>query len=151
MDSSEVDDEMPLLVEDDGSDDEDDAVRQGSSFSAVSVRCSVLVSPCFLLQNAGWDMDLAKALFQSTLTAPHNNTKNVMLRCNGGAAPHQTGEGSKGQNNQRQRSRDGDVLGSDLPQVLSCVSVLAAVAAAFLTWWPPVSYTHLTLPTILLV
>ena len=78
-----------------------------------------------LMQDAGWHMDTAKALFQSTLTAPH-----------GGAAPHQTGEGSNGQNTQRKRSRDGDVLGADVPQVLSCLSGLAAVAAAFLTWWP---------------
>jgi hypothetical protein len=81
-------------------------------------------------------MDTAKALFQSTLTAPHHNIQNESLPCNGGAAPHQTGEGSNGQNTQRKRSRDGDVLGADVPQVLSCLSGLAAVAAAFLTWWP---------------
>lgn len=49
-------------------------------------------------------MATAKALFQSTLAGPHDNSKNETLRYNGGAASHQTGEGSKGQIHQRKRA-----------------------------------------------
>ena len=49
-------------------------------------------------------MATAKALFQSPLAGPHDNSENETFRYNGGAASHQTGEGSKGQNNQRQHA-----------------------------------------------